>query len=50
MLRLSLTCLVLAVTVLLLPLDFSHLLAGILGGLFMIFLVLGLSTVDNFAA
>jgi hypothetical protein len=50
MLRISLTCLVLTVMVLLLPFAVAKVLAGILGFLFVIFLVAGLSAVDNLAA
>jgi hypothetical protein len=50
MLRISLTCLVLTVTVLLLPFAVAKILAGIFGFLFVIFLVGGLAAVDNLAA
>ena len=50
MLRVSLTCLVLSLMALLfVPLAIGKLAAGILGLLFVVFLVLGLVTVDNFA-
>ena len=50
MLRVSLTCLVLALmAILFVPFAVGQLAAGILGLLFVIFLVLGLVTVDNFA-
>lgn len=50
MLRISLTCLVLTVTVLLLPFATAKILAGIFGFFFVVFLVVGLATVDNLAA
>jgi len=50
MLRISLTCLVLTVTVLLLPFAVAKILAGVFGLLFVVSLVIGLATVDNLAA
>jgi len=50
LLRISLTCLVLTVTVLLLPFAVAKILAGIFGFFFVVFLVIGLATVDNLAA
>ena len=49
-LRISLTCLVLAVTVLLLPFAVAKVLALIFGFLFVVCLVVGLAAVDNLAA
>ena len=49
-LRISLTCLVLTVTVLLLPFAVAKILAAIFGFLFIVFLVVGLAAVDNLAA
>jgi hypothetical protein len=50
MLRVSLTCLVLGLMALLfVPFAAAKALAGVLGLLFVFFLVLGLATVDNFA-
>jgi ABC-type multidrug transport system permease subunit len=50
MLRVSLTCLVFGLMALLFfPFAFAKALAGVLGLLFVVFLVLGLATVDNFA-
>jgi len=50
MLRLSLICLALTVTVLLLPFPVAKILAVIFGFLFVVFLVVGLAAVDNLAA
>jgi hypothetical protein len=50
MLRVSLTCLVLALMALLfVPLAVAKAFAAVLAFLFVVFLVLGLATVDNFA-
>jgi hypothetical protein len=49
-LRISLTCLVLAVIgILLVPFALAKILAGVLAVLFVLFLVLGLAAVDNLA-
>jgi hypothetical protein len=49
-LRISLTCLVLAVIgILLVPFALAKVLAGVLAVLFVLFLVLGLAAVDNLA-
>lgn len=50
MLRVSLTCLVLGLMALLfVPFALAKAAAGVLGLLFVVFLVLGMATVDNFA-
>ncbi len=49
-LRISLTCLVLAVIgIVLLPFALAKILAGVFAVLFVVFLVLGLAIVDNLA-
>ncbi len=51
MLRISLTCLVLAmIGLVLVPFALAKLLAGLFALLFVVFLVLGLASVDNLAA
>jgi hypothetical protein len=51
LLRISLTCLVLAfIGLLFVPFALAKLLAGVFTLLFVVFLVLGLATVDNLAA